>query len=160
MATPPPVAPRHPIRETDRGVRDTTKPISALCRVSYQITDRGGKLGAYIGVGLPKVFLRSPATAFLGERDDFSNSSASSMTVLPSALPVIEDMDSSFSSLALWWSVMGARDARMGLQQNQGLLSSKGKQYLGFAGEEELQEATMASRSETEGSFPFDIYLQ
>lgn len=85
------------------------KPISALCNISHSATplDRD----SYTGVGLPKVFLRSPATTFLGDRYSFSNNSASSVTVLLRALPFIEDMDSSFSSECTW-DVMAAREGQ------------------------------------------------
>jgi hypothetical protein len=59
-------APRHPMNMQLTGDRLRRNPTKALYMLSVRILIRIEE--TYIGVGLPKVFLNSPATLFWGDR--------------------------------------------------------------------------------------------
>jgi hypothetical protein len=65
-AAPLPPAPRQPMRSQDRGEREMRKPRRALDLLSA--LNNTFEQWTYTGVGLPKVFRRSPLTAFCGDR--------------------------------------------------------------------------------------------
>jgi hypothetical protein len=113
VATPLPEAPLQPMRATDKGVKATRKPKRALFTIDQSLRRTACSSYAYTGVGLPKVFLRSPATAFFGDKYSFSNSSASMVTVLDRVLfSFIEEIDSSLLSWWLWVAIAIGVDER------------------------------------------------
>ena len=106
VATPLPEATLQPMRATDKGVKATRKLKRALFTINQSLRRTTCSSYVYTGVGLPKVFLRFPATAFFGNKYSFSNSLASMATVLDRELFSSEEIDSSFSSWWLWVAIV------------------------------------------------------
>ena len=68
VATPAPVAPRHPIRAVDSGNSAMTNPIRALFLSDVLTQSFMLPVDAYNGVGLPNVFRKSYFCSVFGDK--------------------------------------------------------------------------------------------